>query len=251
MLVRYIRNMTTILLVEDDSVLLETLSYNFERAGFQVTTAADGLTGLEMARQVRPDLIILDVMLPGLDGFSVCRAVAKETAVPIVLLTALHDEAHRIAGLELGAIDYVVKPFSMGELLARVRAILRWNERQRQTPASSVLTVGPVQLDRNSRRVWYQDREVELSHKEFDLLACLMHNAGVALSRDLLLERVWGSDFLGSNRTIDVHVRWLREKLEPDPANPVLIRTVRGIGYCFQDPSSDPHGRQGRKEEAQ
>ncbi len=240
--------MTTILLVEDDSVLLETLSYNFERAGFQVTTAADGLTGLEMARRVRPDLIILDVMLPGLDGFSICRAVAKETAVPIVLLTALHDEAHRIAGLELGAIDYVVKPFSMGELLARVRAILRWNERQRQAPATSVLSVGPVQLDRNSRRVWYQEREIELSHKEFDLLACLMHNAGVALSRDLLLERVWGSDFLGSNRTIDVHVRWLREKLEPDPANPMLIRTVRGIGYCFQDPSFDPSGRQSQKD---
>ncbi len=231
--------MTTILLVEDDSVLLETLSYNFERAGFQVATASDGLTGLEMARQTHPDLIILDVMLPGLDGFSICRAVAKETTVPIVLLTALHDEAHRIAGLELGAIDYVVKPFSMGELLARVRAILRWNERQRQNPSSNVLCVGPVQLDRNSRRVWYKDREIELSHKEFDLLACLMHNAGVALSRDLLLERVWGSDFLGSNRTIDVHVRWLREKLEPDPANPTLIRTVRGIGYCFQDPSAD------------
>ena len=235
--------MTTILLVEDDSVLLETLSYNFERAGFQVATASDGLTGLEMARRTHPDLIILDVMLPGLDGFSVCRAVAKETTVPIVLLTALHDEAHRIAGLELGAIDYVVKPFSMGELLARVRAILRWNERQRQTPSSNVLCVGPVQLDRNSRRVWYKDREIELSHKEFDLLACLMHNAGVALSRDLLLERVWGGDFLGSNRTIDVHERWLREKLEPDPANPTLIRTVRGIGYCFQDPATDPPGR--------
>ncbi len=242
--------MTTILLVEDDSVLIETLSYNFERAGFQVTTASDGLTGLEMVRRTPPDLIILDVMLPGLDGFSVCRAVAKETMVPIVLLTALHDEAHRIAGLELGAIDYVVKPFSMGELLARVRAILRWNERQRQMPSSNVLCVGPVQLDRNSRRVWYKDREVELSHKEFDLLACLMHNAGVALSRDLLLERVWGSDFLGSNRTIDVHVRWLREKLEPDPANPTLIRTVRGIGYCFQDPSTDPQGRRMREDAA-
>lgn len=240
--------MATILLVEDDSVLLETLSYNFERAGFQVTTAADGLTGLELVRRVRPDLVILDIMLPGLDGFSVCRAVAKETTVPIVLLTALHDEVHRIAGLELGAIDYVVKPFSMGELLARVRAILRWNERQRQAPASGILSIGPVQLDRNSRRVWCQDREVELSHKEFDLLACLMHNVGVALSRDLLLERVWGSDFLGSNRTIDVHVRWLREKLEPDPANPILIRTVRGIGYCFQDPSSDPLNRRNQEE---
>lgn len=232
--------MTTILLVEDDSVLLETLCYNLEQAGFHVETAADGLAGLEMARRVHPDLMILDVMLPGLDGFSICRTIAKETFIPIVLLTALHDESHRIAGLELGAVDYVVKPFSMGELLARVRAILRWKERQRQTPTPDVLHSGPVRLDRSSRRVWYEGREIELSHKEFDLLACLMHNSGIALSRDLLLERVWGDDFLGSNRTIDVHVRWLREKLEPDPANPVLIRTVRGIGYRFQDPSVEP-----------
>ena len=139
--------------------------------------------------------------------------------------------------MELGAIDYVIKPFSMGELLARVRAILRWNERQRQTPGPDVLHAGTLRLDRVSRQVWYGDREIELSYKEFDLLACLMHNSGVALSRDLLLERVWGSEFLGSNRTIDVHIRWLREKLEPDPANPVLIHTVRGIGYRFQDPS--------------
>jgi DNA-binding response OmpR family regulator len=237
--------MATILLIEDDQILLETLSYNLEQAGFQVETATDGASGLEKARRLHPDLIILDVMLPGLDGFTVCRSIAKEMLIPIMLLTALRDEAHRIAGLELGAIDYVVKPFSMGELLARVRAILRWGERQRQSPGPNILRVGPIRLDRGSRRVWQGDQEVELSHREFDLLACLLHNAGVVLSRDLLLERVWGNEFLGSNRTIDVHVRWLREKLEPDPANPTLIRTVRGIGYCFQDPDAEPSQRTG------
>jgi DNA-binding response OmpR family regulator len=237
--------MTTILVIEDDQILLETLHYNLERVGFEVESASDGLIGLEQARRIKPDLVLLDLMLPGLDGFSICRALAKESNIPIVILTALQDETHRVAGLELGAIDYVIKPFSMAELLARLRAILRWNERQRHTPVRDVLHAGPIQLDRNSRRVWYQTREIELSHKEFDLLTCLMLNAGVALSRDLLLERVWGNDFLGSNRTIDVHIRWLREKLEHDPANPLLIRTVRGIGYCFQDPATEPLARTG------
>jgi DNA-binding response OmpR family regulator len=226
--------MTTILVIEDERILSETLCYNLERAGFSTALANDGIAGLEKARSLRPDLIILDVMLPGLDGFSICRTIARESAIPIILLTALQDEAHRIAGLELGAIDYVVKPFSMGELLARVRAILRWNERQRQVPGADTLQAGTLRLDRMSRQVWLGDREIGLSYKEFDLLACLMHNAGIALSRDLLLERVWGSEFPGSNRTIDVHIRWLREKLEPDPANPTLIHTVRGIGYRFQ-----------------
>jgi DNA-binding response OmpR family regulator len=229
--------MATILVIEDEQILSETLSYNLERAGFTVVLAADGILGLEQARRIQPDLIILDIMLPGLDGFSVCRTIARESAVPIIILTALQDEAHRIAGLELGAIDYVIKPFSMGELLARVRTILRWNERQRQIPGPDVLQAGPLRLDRVSRQVWQGEREIGLSYKEFDLLACLMHNSGVALSRDLLLERVWGSEFPGSNRTIDVHIRWLREKLEQDPANPVLIHTVRGIGYRFQDPA--------------
>src|SRR6266536_5198057 len=230
--------MATILVIEDEQILSETLGYNLERAGFTVELAADGIIGLEQARRLQPDLIILDIMLPGLDGFSVCRTITRESAVPIIILTALQDEAHRIAGLELGAIDYVIKPFSMGELLARIRAILRWNERQRQVPNPEVLQAGPLRLDRISRQVWQGEREIKLSYKEFDLLACLMHNAGVALSRDLLLERVWGSEFPGSNRTIDVHIRWLREKVEPDPGNPVLIHTVRGIGYRFQSPSS-------------
>jgi DNA-binding response OmpR family regulator len=231
--------MATILLIEDDPIMSETLGYNLERAGFTVERALDGVMGLEQARRLQPSLIILDIMLPGLDGFSICRTIARESAIPIIILTALQDEAHRIAGLELGAIDYVIKPFSMGELLARVRAILRWNERQRQEPHADVLRAGPLRLDRISRRVWYGERELELSFKEFDLLACLMHSAGVALSRDLLLERVWGSEFPGSNRTIDVHIRWLREKIEPDPAHPQLIHTVRGIGYRFQDQAAE------------
>lgn len=232
--------MATILIIEDDQILLETLRYNLERASFTVETATNGLAGLELARVIQPDLVLLDLMLPGIDGFAVCRTLTSESALPIILLTALHDESHRIAGLELGAIDYVVKPFSMAELLARLRTILRWNERQRRTTTRDILQAGPIQLDRNSRRAWCQRQEVELSHKEFDLLTCLMDHAGMALARDQLLQKVWGSDFIGSNRTIDVHIRWLREKIEADPANPILIRTVRGIGYCFLDPAAEP-----------
>jgi DNA-binding response OmpR family regulator len=232
--------MTTILLIEDDQILRETLAYNLGQAGYAVESAADGMAGLDQARRLQPDLVLLDIMLPGLDGFTVCRTIASESLVPIILLTALRDEAHRIAGLDLGAVDYVVKPFSMGELLARIRAILRWNERQRRSPGPQILRVGPLRIDRSSRRVWHAEREVSLSHREFDLLDCLANHAGVALTRDLLLERVWGGGFVGSNRTIDVHVRWLREKIEEDPANPLFIRTVRGIGYCFHDPAAQP-----------
>ena len=224
--------MTTILIIEDEQVLSETLSYNLERAGFDVATASDGIAGLEKARQLYPALIILDVMLPGLDGFSICRTLTRERMVPIIMLTALQDESHRIAGLELGAIDYVVKPFSMGELLARVRSILRWNERQRQAPGPDVLEVGDLRLDRVSRQVWLGDHEIELSYKEFDLLACLMHNSGVALSRDLLLERVWGYDRLVETRSVDVHVGRLRQKLGPAGHQ---IETAVGLGYRFID----------------
>ena len=230
--------MTTILIIEDELILNETLSYNLERAGFNVERAEDGISGLEKARRLRPSLIILDVMLPGLDGFSICRTLTRERAVPIIMLTALQDEAHRIAGLELGAIDYVTKPFSMGELLARVRSILRWNERQRETSNPAVLDIGDLHLDQVSRQVWRGAEEVGLSFKEFDLLACLMQHAGMALSREQLLDQVWGSEFPGSSRTIDVHIRWLREKIEDDPANPAMIHTVRGVGYRFQSPDA-------------
>ncbi len=228
-------HMSTILLVEDDPILSETLRYNLEREGYAVINAPDGVVGLERARRDQPDMVILDVMLPRLDGFSVCRILRQESEVPILILTARQDEIDRIAGLELGADDYVAKPFSLGELLARVRAIMRRSDR-RISALREVLDAGAIRLDTGSRRAWRDDVELNLSQKEFDLLACLMRNRGIALSRDVLLERVWGYDFLGDSRTVDVHIRWLREKVEPDPGKPTYIQTVRGIGYRFEAP---------------
>jgi DNA-binding response OmpR family regulator len=228
-------HMSTILLVEDDPILSETLRYNLEREGYAVINAPDGVVGLERARRDQPDMVILDVMLPRLDGFSVCRILRQESEVPILILTARQDEIDRIAGLELGADDYVAKPFSLGELLARVRAIMRRSDR-RINALREVLDAGAIRLDTGSRRAWRDDVELNLSQKEFDLLACLMRNRGIALSRDVLLERVWGYDFLGDSRTVDVHIRWLREKVEPDPGKPTYIQTVRGIGYRFEAP---------------
>ncbi len=227
--------MSKILLVEDETVLAETLRYNLEREGYEVVTASDGVQGLDLARTAQPDLVVLDVMLPRLDGFSVCRILRRESSMPILMLTARHDELDRIAGLELGADDYVVKPFSLGELLARVRAILRRGQRE-AGPARELLHGGEITVDTGSRRAWRASAEMALAAKEFDLLACLMRNRGMALSRDLLLERVWGHDFPGDPRTVDVHIRWLREKVEADPSQPIYIQTVRGIGYRFEAP---------------
>ncbi len=232
-------DMPTILLVEDEPPLAETLYYNLEREGYTVLHAADGVQGLELARQERPDLLILDIMLPRLDGFSICRILRQERDVPIIMLTARQDEVDRIAGLELGADDYVTKPFSFGELLARIRAILRRAERQPSGGSREILDAGTIRVDTSSRRAWRDEKELVLPQKEFDLLTCLMRNRGIALSRDLLLERVWGFDFLGDSRTVDVHIRWLREKIEPDPARPRFIQTVRGIGYRFEAPISE------------
>ncbi|KPL90521.1 MULTISPECIES: response regulator transcription factor [Herpetosiphon] len=227
--------MSTILLVEDEALLADTLRYNLEREGYTVLSASDGVTGLDLARAEQPDLLILDVMLPKLDGFSVCRILRRETNIPIMMLTARQDEVDRIAGLELGADDYVIKPFSLGELLARVRAILRRTDRQPTGVERELLTAANLKVDTGSRRVFRDTNEITLAQKEFDLLVCLMRNRGMALSRDLLLERVWGYDFPGDSRTVDVHVRWLREKVELDPSNPIYIQTVRGIGYRFND----------------
>jgi len=227
--------MSTILLVEDEALLADTLRYNLEREGYTVLSASDGVTGLDLARAEQPDLLILDVMLPKLDGFSVCRILRRETNIPIMMLTARQDEVDRIAGLELGADDYVIKPFSLGELLARVRAILRRTDRQPTGVERELLTAANLKVDTGSRRVFRDNNEITLAQKKFDLLVCLMRNRGMALSRDLLLERVWGYDFPGDSRTVDVHVRWLREKVEVDPSNPIYIQTVRGIGYRFND----------------
>jgi DNA-binding response OmpR family regulator len=226
--------MPTILLVEDETTLAETLRYNLEREGFSVMIAADGVQGLDQARREPPDLIVLDIMLPRLDGFSVCRIIRQESDVPIMMLTARQDEVDRIAGLELGADDYISKPFSLGEFLARVRAIMRRSDRQPRAGARAVLEAGPLRVDTSRRRAWRDGQELTLPQKEFDLLTCLVRNHGIALSRDLLLERVWGLDFIGDSRTVDVHIRWLREKIEPDPARPRYIQTVRGIGYRFE-----------------
>jgi len=229
--------MPTILLVEDEPTLSETLRYNLEREGYTVLAAGDGVRGLELARREQPDLLILDVMLPRLDGFSVCRILRQESDMPILMLTARQDEVDRIAGLELGADDYVAKPFSLGELLARVRAIMRRSDRQ-PSGSREVLDAGALRVDTGSRRAGSAGAELTLLPKEVDLLTCLIRNRGMALSRDVLLERVWGYDFLGDSRTVDVHIRWLREKVEPDPGRPIYIQTVRGVGYRFEIPSA-------------
>jgi DNA-binding response OmpR family regulator len=229
--------MATVLLVEDDVTLAETIKYNLEREGYTVLHAADGMLALEIARREQPDILVLDIMLPRLDGFSVCRMLRKESSIPVIMLTARQDEYDRIAGLEMGADDYLPKPFSMGELHARIRAILRRTDRS-QGIDRDIMQLGRIKLDAGSRRIWRNNHEVQLSQKEFDLLACLMRNRGLALSRDVLLERVWGMDYVGDGRTVDVHVRWLREKIEADPSAPEYLQTVRGIGYRFDMPSN-------------
>ncbi len=235
-----------VLIVEDEPILLETLEYNLTRQGYQVYTAADGLAALEMARRERPDVIVLDVMLPGLDGFEVCRILRQEMSVPILMLTARADEVDKIVGLEVGADDYLTKPFSMRELLVRVKALLRRVRLIREELAVEVdrpdtiggigntLTFEDLTIDLTRREVLRQGTPLRLKPKEYDLLVFLARNQGIVLSRDLILERVWGWDYTGGTRTVDVHVRWLREKIEPDPAQPIHIVTVRGIGYRFE-----------------
>lgn len=219
-----------ILIVEDDTTLLETIAYNLAQEGYTVITAADGSMGLDTARAEKPDLVILDLMLPQLDGLSLCRALRREMTIPIIILTARGGEVDRIVGLDSGADDYMVKPFSLGEFLARVRAALR----RGSSATSSRLESHDLALDPVSHRARRGEKELVLSPKEFDLLAELIRHKGAVLSRDLLLQRVWGFDFVGDTRTVDVHIRWLREKIEDDAANPMRIQTVRGIGYRFE-----------------
>ncbi len=224
--------MKTILLVEDDKTLRKTLAYNLSQEDYHVIQTGDGAEALTLAREQTPDLIVLDVMLPTLDGFSVCRILRNESDVPIVILTARGNEVDRIVGLELGADDYIVKPFSLGEFLARVRAVLRRAPTARKVVDR--LESGDLVLDLIARRATRNGEELHLTHKEFDLLATLMRNQGAVLSRDLLLERVWGYDYAVRTKTVDVHVRWLREKIEDEPSRPRRIVTVRGVGYRFE-----------------
>ena len=230
-----------VLVVEDEPALLETLEYNLAHQGYTVSTAADGPTALKMARQEQPDLIVLDIMLPGMDGFEVCRILRQEMSMPILMLTARDEEVDKIVGLEVGADDYMTKPFSMREFLARVKALLRRVRLTREEVAgenrSAVgerLTCGDLTIDLTRREVLRGQETLPLKPKEYELLVFLVRNRGIVLTRDLILERVWGWDYGGGSRTVDVHVRWLREKIERDPAEPSRIVTVRGVGYRFE-----------------
>jgi DNA-binding response OmpR family regulator len=232
---------STILVVEDDLTLLETLEYSLAADGYQVVTAADGQSGLQAARKDQPDLIVLDIMLPGIDGLEVCRILRQETTVPILMLTARSGEVDRVVGLEVGADDYLVKPFSMRELQARIKALLRRVRLIREEMAgpgdpseTQRLIFEDLTIDLDRHEVLRSDTPLHLKPKEFELLLFLARHRGVALSRDLILERVWGWDFDGGSRTVDVHVRWIREKIEADPSDPQRIVTVRGVGYCFE-----------------
>ncbi len=225
--------MPTILIVEDEDTVREVVSEGLESEGYEVLLADNGLDGLRQAREEDPDLILLDLMLPEMDGLSVCRTLRRNSDVPIIMLTARGAEMDKIVGLETGADDYVVKPFSLGELLARIRSLLRRTSNNTQQNQMQ-LTDSNISLDLSSRRVSKDNEEVHLTQKEFDLLAELMRNKGAVLSRDLLLEKVWGYNYIGNTHTVDVHIRWLREKIELDPSNPVRIVTVRGVGYRFQ-----------------
>lgn len=264
-----------ILVVEDDRTLIEMLEYNLTKQGYEVVTSENGRTAVDLVRQQTFSLVLLDVMLPGLDGFEVCRLIRKNDNVPILMLTARTEEIDKIVGLEMGADDYLTKPFSMRELLARVKALIRRVELTRQdmaqevaaqevaaqetagqqaeeaqesaasqaatdrataqaAMAANILTFGNLIIDQNRREVRLDDQAIRIKPKEYELLLFLARHWGIALSRDLILERVWGWSYDGNSRTVDVHVRWLREKIEPDPEHVIRIVTVRGMGYRFE-----------------
>jgi DNA-binding response OmpR family regulator len=227
--------MAKVVIIDSDRVACDTLRRRLEREGYAVCTAYDGEQGLDVARQNQADLVILEAMLPKIDGFAVCRMLRFESDIAILMLTDRQDEADRILGLDVGADDYVLKPFLEGELLARIRALLRRGDRPTQRPAQTIIEIDGLTLDLANRQAFLGESELHLPQKEFDLLACLMQNRGVALSREALLEQVWGNDFKTDARTIDVHIRWLRAKIEQDAAHPHYIHTVRGLGYRFAD----------------
>ena len=228
-----------VLIVEDDPTLQETLEYNLTHQGYRVSKSADGIAGLDAARREHPDLIILDLMLPRLDGLELCRRLRSEMNVPILMLTAKADEVDKVVGLEMGADDYVTKPFQMRELLARVKALLR-RARIVQEESSAAgnegqrLRHGDLVIDTSRGEVLLRDQPLALTRKEYELLLFLARHKRRVLSRELILDRVWGWDYVGGSRTVDVHVRWLREKVEQDPSQPTRIVTVRGMGYRFE-----------------
>ncbi len=222
-----------ILIVEDDPNILEALKYNLTKEGYDALTAIDGAQAMDVARSGKPDLIILDIMLPKMSGFEVCRILRKEMDVPIIMLTARNDEIDKVTGLDLGADDYMTKPFSMRELMARVRALLRRMEVKTVIP-ETVTKFGDLEIDTSHHVITRAGAVLNLSPKEFDLLVFLAANKSLVFSRDQLLEKVWGYEYSGDTRTIDVHIRWLREKIENNSEEPKRLITVRGVGYKFE-----------------
>ena len=222
-----------VLVVEDEEALRFTLEHNLKREGYRVQSVARGDDALAITKETPPDLVILDLMLPGLDGIQVCRQIRRRSSVPIIMLTALGGEGDKVAGLDAGADDYLPKPFGMRELMARVRAHLR---RKANIPFQDglVLVSGNIELDSTRREMKIDGETRNLKPREFDLLRFLMANASRALSREQIIREVWGEGFLGNPRTVDVHVRWLRSKIEPDPSDPVRLLTLRGVGYRFE-----------------
>ena len=225
--------MSKILIVEDDPNILESVKYNLQKDGYDILTAVDGAQALEIARAGKPDLIILDIMLPQMNGLEVCRILRKEMAIPIIMLTARDTEIDKITGLDLGADDYVTKPFSMRELMSRVRSLLRRGQIQPVTSETKLIS-GDLEIDFPHHVVKKAGVSLILSPKEFELLAFLVSNKGQVFSRDQLLEKVWGYDFAGDTRTVDVHISWLREKIESNSQEPKYLLTVRGLGYKFE-----------------
>lgn len=223
----------TILIVEDEPTLAETLAFNLERQGYQVAVERDGLAAIASFERQPADLLLLDAMLPGLDGFEVCRRIRARSSVPILMLTARADEVDRVLGLEIGADDYVTKPFGLRELQARIRALLR-RSRHLEPPPTGQIESRDLRLSTDERRAWRENQELRLRPREFDLLAFLMRNRGIALSRRQILDAAWDPEFLGDERTVDVHIRALREAVESEPSQPSRITTVRGVGYRFE-----------------
>jgi DNA-binding response OmpR family regulator len=228
--------MAHILLIDDEKKITDPLSSSFKRAGYEVSVANDGHTGLSMSLVDKPDVIVLDVMMPDLDGWQVCQTIRQYSTAPIIMLTALDDTLDRIKGLEIGADDYLVKPFGFKELEAHTRAMLRRVQFDRGSYTPRQISAGNIILDIEAHRVIKDDTEIVMRHKEFEILTLLMTNIGKVITRERLFDEVWGTDWLGDTRTLDVHMSWLRAKLEDDPANPVYLQTVRGVGYRFHNP---------------
>lgn len=224
-----------ILIVDDERLIVDSIRYGLTKEGFDVVAAFDGDEAIAKATSENPDLVLLDVQLPGKDGWAVCRAIRDESRVPIIMVTARGEEVDKVLGLELGADDYIAKPFGMRELLARVRAALRRSTEYSEPLAHSV-SIGELRFDSASHQVECRGKLLDLTRKEYDLLGALMMQAGKVVKRNDLIEGVWQTDWMGDTRTLDVHIRWLREKIEEDPSRPRYIHTVRGVGYRFATP---------------